>query len=357
FWRSLEVMLACSACNKRLTGSVYLCGSGHSICSICTAERTICTQCHLPYTKIQNLLAQNLLSQYDNFQVYLKELYDFKNKYEQLLNSTKVKNDEKLSNENNGNNVKYGCWMTNDCKFSGNISAIVEHFKDQHNDQFEEHSDGDFPFTKSYEVHYEVGKNMDEAIKIGEEIFIIHISINDKGEFGACVIMYNNKENVSKYSCQVDIDSSVTKLYFMNAQVITARAYGYTIRELKHGGLRINYNRNLYDRFRENNRFSCTVSVQKKNQISTVKNKTVRKIKNPEQKTPDKQQNINNTTIVNNLDSEKKKDLKIPKSEINKKENHQLNSDINSIKSNISDKNSSIVASDSEIEDRECILA
>lgn len=62
-------MLACSACNKRLTGSVYLCGSGHSICNACTVEKTICTQCHLPYTKIQNLLAQNLLSQYDNFQV------------------------------------------------------------------------------------------------------------------------------------------------------------------------------------------------------------------------------------------------------------------------------------------------
>ncbi|KAK0174530.1 hypothetical protein PV327_010290 [Microctonus hyperodae] len=348
-------MLACSACKKRPTGSVYLCGSGHSICGNCTLEKTICTECNLPYTKIPNLLAQNLLSKYNDFQVYLKELYNFKEKYEQLLTLTNKKNyDNKLSN---GNHVKYSCWMSDDCKFSGNISTIVEHFKDQHNDQFEEHSDGDFPYMKSYEMDYELGKNFDDAIKIGKEIFIIHISINDKGEFGACVIMYNQKENVSKYCCQVDIECGPTKQYFMNAQVITARAYGHTIRELKHGGLCISYNKNLYNRFRENSHFSCIVTVQEKNRNFPVKKNAVGKIKDTERKTTAKTLNINNVTILNNPKCEKKNDLIILNREIDINEHQQLKSDINSIESNISGKNSSIVAPESNIEDRDCILA
>lgn len=62
-------MIKCPVCDDKLRGNIYLCGSGHSICNCCHDKGSQCKKCNAPYTKMQNLLLQDLIFKYDDLKV------------------------------------------------------------------------------------------------------------------------------------------------------------------------------------------------------------------------------------------------------------------------------------------------
>ncbi|KAK0174529.1 hypothetical protein PV327_010289 [Microctonus hyperodae] len=267
FWRNLDVLIACPVCKKRLGKSIFLCASGHSICNICINKSSICSQCREPYTKIPNLLAQNLLLKYDNLKDYCGGL-DKNDKKIKELNPLMKKNFYKSSLGINNN--EYRCWIFDDCKFTSDVSIMIEHFKKNHQYQFEEHVNGHLPYTKSYEMDYFIGKNFDRAVKIGGLLFIVHISINGMGELGACILMYTSHGIADYHVCQIEIECASNKSCYKNAKVISARSSEKTVLGFKRSGLQFVRNINLYNALRINKRFRCTVLLQRRNQTKVL---------------------------------------------------------------------------------------
>ncbi|KAK0160602.1 hypothetical protein PV328_007994 [Microctonus aethiopoides] len=264
FWRNLDLLISCPVCKKRLGKSIFLCASGHSICNICINKSSICSQCRAPYTKIPNLLAQNLLLKYDNLKEHCGILENNDKKTKELF--PLVKKNIYKSSLNINNNNEYRCWIFDDCKFTSDASMMIEHFKNSHQYQFEEHINGHLPYTKSYEMDYFIGKNFDRAVKIGGLLFIVHISINGMGELGACILMYTSHGIADYHVCQIEIECALNKSCYKNAKVISARSSEKTVLGFKRSGLQFVRNINLYNALRVNKRFRCTVLLQRRNQ-------------------------------------------------------------------------------------------
>ncbi|KAK0074500.1 hypothetical protein PV326_012400, partial [Microctonus aethiopoides] len=207
FCDTLENIVKCTICHKRLSGDVALCEAGHSACNNCLLnkinKKCPYLPCGKPFTSTQNLLAQELLRQLDSLKVCLMESDASKYK----LNCNKiVKNDSSEVKD-----CLFRCWIGDKCRFSGEISTILQHFEKHHDNFFEEVSNGKLPFKKSYEMNYFIGKNLDQAIKIKKLVFIIHISVNGMGELGVCIIMYANNSITDKYVCQIEVECTDKK--------------------------------------------------------------------------------------------------------------------------------------------------
>ncbi|KAK0174532.1 hypothetical protein PV327_010292 [Microctonus hyperodae] len=217
FCDALENIVKCTICHKRLNGDVALCEAGHSACHECLLKRTNKKCLHLlcgkSFTATENLLAKELLRQLDSLKVCLMESDASKYK----LNSQKASDDS-----SEVKNSKFRCWIGDKCTFTGDISTILQHFEEHHDNNFEENLDGKLPFKKSYEMNYFIGKKFNQAVKIKRLIFIIHISVNGMGELGVCIIMYTSNVIADKYVCQMEIECTDKKSCYKNAKIISA---------------------------------------------------------------------------------------------------------------------------------------
>lgn len=67
---NLDSLIKCPVCTKKLSGSIYICESGHNICGVCTKKVSPCMLCSKPYTSIRNSIAEVLAPQADQIKVY-----------------------------------------------------------------------------------------------------------------------------------------------------------------------------------------------------------------------------------------------------------------------------------------------
>ncbi|KAK0174534.1 hypothetical protein PV327_010294 [Microctonus hyperodae] len=271
FLTTFEVMIKCPICDNKLRGNIYLCGSGHSICNFCYNKGSQCKQCNSPFTKMQNLLLQNLISKFNDLKMDLDE----SNNSEIQLKSDKIP-ESSISTENsvNSNNVKsrrnkFPCLITDNCDFIGSLTEIIKHFETSHPLEFQQKSNENLPYKTNWQMNYFTDNNLNRAFNIANDgLFILHISKDINKQFKACILMYAKNLIAKQHSYRIEIECNEKKLSYNGKVESVSILKEIIISGSEHKCLLIEPNKPLYNELKDKIQFKCSITL-KKDDLST----------------------------------------------------------------------------------------
>ncbi|KAK0084084.1 hypothetical protein PV326_006423 [Microctonus aethiopoides] len=336
FVKTFEVMIKCPVCDDKLRGNIYLCGSGHSICNYCHDKGSQCKKCNAPYTKMQNLLLQDLIFKYDDLKMDVNELNNSKRQLK-LDKIPELMSTENSVNLNNGKlkRNKFRCLITENCEYVGCLQGIIEHFEKIHPLEFEKHSNKTLPYKTNWQMNYFIGNNCNRALNIANNgLFILHISKNIDEPFKASIFMYARNLIANQHSYRIEIECDEKKLSY-NGKVESARTLREIISGSEHKCLLIEPDKPLYNTLKDKVQFKCSITL-KKDDLSTDVNKNIKNneeiIKNQLSSVENLQKSLDQSNKSNaksdlNIDGCKKKKNKQKKNKLSNKQSSELNND------------------------------
>ncbi|KAK0074501.1 hypothetical protein PV326_012401 [Microctonus aethiopoides] len=299
-YQRLETLFSCPKCKKRLEINNYMCGNGHTVCKMCTDGVVLCSLCQAPFTRIPNLFAQNLLHQLNDIKECLTmELNDSRLKSNQSIGKVEKNFNLPTNSKDELTNGQYRCWITNECKFIGNYSAIIKHLKTSHAAEFFELLEGTLPYSNSWKLKYSIGNDFNRAFNIGGLLFIVHMSINEDEDLCACIIMYTGHSLAFRHSCRIEIECDDEKLSYKKGKVLSAQSSEDIILQLKRNVIHITQNKPLYNLLKRKLKFKCSILIDKRRNETNTDEKKGTITANDHQRAI-KSINKQQSTVINN---------------------------------------------------------